>query len=231
MPLESPAAHPAGRRRVRRTALAVLAAATVTIAACSSDADVAEPTTLTSPRSEQSDDVTTSSPVATASSVVAATVPSVAAPIGVEPEGFTTVMVEITKADGSACEICVWLADTAGERGQGLMGVTSLGTPEGMAFVWEEPTAGAFFMFQTVTPLSIAWFGAPGGTSGGALVSTSDMEPCLSQNSAECERFPAGGDYVLAIEVFQGDLESIGITAGASARLLADTEATDCPLI
>ena len=75
--------------------------------------------------------------------------------------------VEITKADGEVCEVCMWLADSADERGRGLMGVTSLGTPEGMAFVWEQPTAGAFLMFQTVTPLSIAWFG-----DDGALVST-----------------------------------------------------------
>ena len=131
----------------------------------------------------------------------------------------------------------MWLADTADERGQGLMGVTSLGTPEGMAFVWDEPRAGWFFMFQTVTPLSIAWFGPPdgddggdGGDGGGALVSTADMEPCLSENSADCERFSAGGDYVLAIEVFQGDLASIGIAEGSTARLLPDTEAPDCPL-
>ncbi len=141
------------------------------------------------------------------------------------PEGFTTAIVEVTEADGSVCEVCVWLADTADERGRGLMGVTSLGSPEAMAFVWEEPTAGAFFMFQTVTALSIAWFGADG-----ALVSTADMAPCLSTNSAECERFPAGGEFVLALEVFQGDLASIGITEGATARLVLGSEAADCPL-
>ncbi len=149
----------------------------------------------------------------------------------VVPEGFSTVMVEVTKADGEVCEVCLWLADSADERGQGLMGVTSLGTPEGMAFVWEQPTAGAFFMFRTVTPLSIAWFAEPvEPDAGGALVSTADMDPCRSENSADCERFPAGGQFVLAIEVFQGDLASIGITDGATARLLPDTEALDCPL-
>lgn len=150
--------------------------------------------------------------------------------VDVQPAGFTTAMIEVSKVDGTVCELCMWLADTGDERGQGLKGVTSLGTPAGMAFVWDEPTTGSFFMFQTVTPLSIAWFDVPLARAGGALVSTADMEPCVSENSTDCERFSAGGDYVLAIEVFQGDLASIGITAGSTARLLPGTEATNCPL-
>jgi uncharacterized membrane protein (UPF0127 family) len=217
MPLESPAAHSSGRRQVRARALAAIAAVALTIAGCSSGSDVsiATPAELDSAVVELDE----------TESVVAESVTTVE-DVGVQPEGFTTAMVEITKADGTVCEVCMWLADTGDERGQGLMGVTSLGTPEGMAFVWEEPRASFFFMFQTVTPLSIAWFSPPDG----ALVSTADMEPCVSENSAKCERFRAAGDYVLAIEVFQGDLASIGITDGATARLLPATEATNCPL-
>lgn len=143
----------------------------------------------------------------------------------VTPEGFSTVLVEITEADGTVCEVCMWLADSAVERGQGLMGVTLLGTPAAMAFAWEQPTSGSFYMFQTVTPLSIAWFGADR-----SLVSMTDMDPCLSGDSSECARFPAGGEFVLAVEVFEGDLASIGVTDGSTARLLPDTEAADCPL-
>ena len=210
--------------------LAVAAVVSLGLAACSSDSgqasqetlggelEVIEPTTAStlSPLSESATEPnTTSAPEST----------DAALDPGVSPEGFTTATVEITKADGEVCEVCMWLADSSAERGQGLMGVTSLGTPEGMAFVWEQPTSGAFFMFETVTPLSIAWFDA-----GGSLVSTVDMEPCLSENSSDCERFPSGGAYVLAIEVFQGDLAAIGITDEATARLLPGTEATDCPL-
>ena len=144
--------------------------------------------------------------------------------VGVQPEGFTTATVEITKADGTTCEVCMWLADTPEMRGRGLMGVTDLGTAAGMAFVFEQPTTGSFFMFQTVTPLSIGWF-APGG----ALASTADMAPCESDDSSTCDRFPPGAEFNLAIEVFQGDLAEVGIEPGASARVIEGTEAAACP--
>tara|TARA_R110002110_G_scaffold409714_1_gene632252 strand:- start:158 stop:682 length:525 start_codon:yes stop_codon:yes gene_type:complete len=144
--------------------------------------------------------------------------------VGVQPEGFTTATVEIIKADGTICEVCMWLADTAEERSRGLMGVTDLGTAAGMAFVFEQPTSGSFYMFQTVTPLSIGWF-APGG----ALVSMADMAPCESNDSSQCDRFPAGAEFDLAIEVFQGDLAAVGVEPGSSARVIKATEAEACP--
>ncbi len=62
----------------------------------------------------------------------------------------------------------------AEERGRGLMGVTDLGDAAGMVFEFDEPIVGSFYMFQTPTPLSIAWF-APGGDH----VGSADMAPCL----------------------------------------------------
>jgi uncharacterized membrane protein (UPF0127 family) len=217
-------------RSVSSIWLAVVAVVSLGFAACSSDPDRASQETISAELgvTELTTSTTTSPLSESATEQTGQSTPDStdAAPdLGVVPEGFTTAMVEITKADGEVWDMCMWRADSAAERGQGLMGVTSLGASEGMAFVWEQPTSGAFFMFQTVTPLSIAWFDA-----GGSLVSTVDMEPCLSENSSECERFRAGGTYVLAIEVFQGDLASIGITDDATARLLLGTEAIDCPL-
>lgn len=144
---------------------------------------------------------------------------------GVTPEGFTTATVRITKADGTTCDVCMWLADQSSERRKGLMGVTDLGDASGMAFLFDRTTTGGFFMFQTVTPLSIAWF-----TDDGAFVASTDMDPCLSDDSDECERFAPVGEYVLAIEVFQGDLASIGITPGARAEVVSGTELDRCPL-
>lgn len=142
---------------------------------------------------------------------------------GIQPEGVGTVTARITAADGSVCDVCLWLASTPGERNAGLMGVDDLGDPVGMAFVWDEPTAGNFFMFGTPTPLSIAWF----DTDGGHLFQT-DMDPCLSDDSASCERYGPGVEYQLAVEMFQGELGVVGIGPGSSIELLAGTESPTC---
>jgi len=206
--------------------LALSAALFVALAACASNLPIASngpaasnidgETAVTAPESAVG-----TAPPSPVSAPVSAPVSETA---DVQPEGFTTVTVEITKADGTTCEVCLWLADSAEERGQGLMGVTDLGTAAGMAFVFEQPTNGSFYMFQTVTPLSIGWF-APGG----ALVSTADMAPCESDDSSQCEQFPAGAEFDLAIEVFRGDLAAVGIEPGVSARVIEGTEAAACP--
>ena len=142
---------------------------------------------------------------------------------GVRPEGFTTVAAEVTSADGEVCTVCLWLADTAEERPRGLKGVTDLGGAVGMAFVFDQPGEGAFVMIDTPTPLSIAWFDADGG-----YVSALDMEPCTESDSSRCERYRPEAAYVLAVEMFQGQLGAIGIGPGSRIELLADTESPDC---
>ena len=63
----------------------------------------------------------------------------------------------------------------------------------------------------------------------GAFVSTTDMDPCVSKDSASCERFPAAGPYMSAIEVFRGDLASVGIVSGSTAVIVPGTESATCP--
>jgi len=140
---------------------------------------------------------------------------AVAGAVGVLPDGVGSVTAVVTSADGDVCEVCLWLADDDLSRQRGLMGVTDLGDAVGMAFVWEQPRTGNFFMFQTPTPLSIAWF-----DDGGAHVGEADMEPCLVDNSATCERYTADSPYVLAVEMFGGQLDAIGIGPGASIELI-----------
>lgn len=142
---------------------------------------------------------------------------------GVQPVGFTTVTARVTAASGEVCEVCLWLADDADERSRGLMEVTDLGDPVGLAFVWDEPTDSRFYMFQTPTPLSIAWFDAAGTYLGEA-----DMAPCLDADSAGCDRYVPGGPFVTAIEVFQGELGAIGIGPGSTVELVAGTESPGC---
>jgi len=143
---------------------------------------------------------------------------------GVEPQGFTTVQARVTAADGEVCEVCLWLADSDEERGRGLMGVTDLGAAAGMVFVFDSPTSGPFYMFQTPTPLSIAWF-----DEGGRWVGAAEMEPCLDETPAQCALYsPGGASYRLGVEVFAGDLESLLLIDGSVIELLDGTEQLEC---
>jgi uncharacterized membrane protein (UPF0127 family) len=145
---------------------------------------------------------------------------------GGQPEGFTTVTARITEVDGEVCEVCVWLADTPEERARGLMGVTDLGDAAGMVFEFEEPVVGVFYMFQTPTPLSIAWF-APGGEH----VGSTDMAPCLDSDAGNCPLYSPGLEYDLALEVFEGDLADLDVGPGARMELVDGTEAERCPIM
>jgi uncharacterized protein len=148
---------------------------------------------------------------------------------GSPPQDVGTAIVRITDADGNVCEVCMWLADDASERSTGLMGVYDLGQSIGMAFAWDAPTSGNFFMFNTPTPLSIAWF-APDGS----YVSEADMAPCITDDSSTCERYGADGEYMLAIEMFQGELGKVGIGPGSRAEVVKLSDPADeatCPLL
>jgi uncharacterized membrane protein (UPF0127 family) len=122
------------------------------------------------------------------------------------------VAIAITAADGRVSACCVMVAASAEQRQRGLMEVTELGGYEGMLFVWDTDTAGPFYMRNTPTPLSIAWFDASG-----AFVSAADMEPCA--DVADCPLYAPEGPYRFALEVPQGDLAVLGV--GPGSRLSA----------
>ena len=69
-----------------------------------------------------------------------------------------------------------------------------------MAFVWPADVQGSFFMRNTRLPLSIVFVDADG-----AVVSTSDMEPC-PDSVVDCPLYGADGPYRWALEVPQGAL-------------------------
>jgi len=122
--------------------------------------------------------------------------------------GYPSRGVTMTSADSSTRELQVLVADTEELRAHGLMEVTDLDPHDGMLFVFETDTAVAFWMKNTVLPLSIAFFDADG-----RFVSATDMTPCPPQETS-CPTYPPGGHYRYALEVEQGDLASLGITEG-----------------
>ena len=103
---------------------------------------------------------------------------------------------------------CALLADTAEQHSQGLMGRTDLAGYDGMLFRFDDDTQAAFYMKDTLIPLSIAWFDADG-----RFVSTADMAPCGDQ--PVCPTYGPAGPYRYALEVPQGDLRALGIGPGA----------------
>ncbi len=144
----------------------------------------------------------------TAPAVTGATTPAVTEP-KVVPEGFETIGVTLRDAGGALRDLCLWLAATDEQRAQGLMQVTDLGGRDGMLFQYDAPTTATFWMFQTVMPLSIAFFDA-----GGEFVSSTDMEPCPPDT--DCPSYAAAGEFMDSIEVPQGQLDDLGIGPGSA---------------
>ena len=228
--------HPSSKRSPVSIAATVLVlVAALAAAACSSDAS--DPGSLDTSSVDTSDTAATiepsptdPAPAAPSSTNPPSTEPAVTGDTpddgveGVQPQGFTTIMARVTAADGEVCEVCLWLADTEEERGRGLMGVTDLGPAGGMAFLFESPTTGAFYMFQTPTPLSIAWF-----AEDGPWVGSAEMEPCLDESPGRCPLYsPDGAAYTVAVEAFEGGLDDLLMVEGSVIELLAGTEQPEC---
>jgi uncharacterized protein len=205
----------------RWPAIAIGALAVIALAACADGAGIESNVESSVDSSAQADaDGDADGDAATATSA-----PDSTPDPGQQPEGFSTIRALITEADGDVCEVCLWLADDATERGRGLMGVTDLGDAVGMAFRFDEATSGSFYMFQTPTPLSIAWF-APDGRH----VGSADMEPCLDTPAGECPLYSPDAEYDLAIEVFEGGLGPLGLGPGSRVELIEGSEAERCPV-
>ena len=94
---------------------------------------------------------------------------------------------------GSDARLTVRIADSPDEQRQGLMGVEDLSPDRGMAFVYDEPTTGSFWMKDTPIPLSIAFVDETD-----RIVGIEEMTPCTSE---PCATWDAGGAaYTLAVE-------------------------------
>jgi uncharacterized membrane protein (UPF0127 family) len=119
--------------------------------------------------------------------------------------------VSFTTSSGERAWLDVRIADSDDERARGLMGVELLGDHEGMAFVYDEPTTGSFWMKDTLIPLSIAF------VDDGRIVAVEDMMPCTAD---PCPTWDAGGaEYTLAIEANAGWVLDQGVGVGDRAEL------------
>lgn len=107
---------------------------------------------------------------------------------------------ELARRVGEGC-LELLVADTSEERQSGLRGREGeLERVDGMLFVYEQPTGGAFTMSEVVAPLEIGFYGPGGERLGGEL-----MEPCEG-SIAECPLYPAPNGFQYAIETAPGHL-------------------------
>jgi uncharacterized membrane protein (UPF0127 family) len=210
-------AVPRPERRLARTLLAAVCALALLVAACGDDDDdgdggrAAEASTSEpggAPASPLSlDELAAASggaPAAAGAGLVE--LPGPAERTGLPGAGETAASVTSTTGEVTGC--CLLVAHDAETRQRGLMEVTDLGGYEGMVFVWDEDTSGGFWMRNTPTPLSIAFFAADGG-----YVGSYDMEAC--DDSPDCPVYPSPGAYRFALEVAQGDLARLGVGPGS----------------
>lgn len=120
-------------------------------------------------------------------------------------------VVELVGEDGTIV-VAVEVADTSAERARGLMGRESLPAEAGMVFLYSrEEEHGAYWMKDTLIPLSIAFFDAEG-----RIVRILDMEPCRSD---PCPLYDPEAAYQGALEVNRGAFERWGIAEGDLIRL------------
>jgi hypothetical protein len=107
--------------------------------------------------------------------------------------------------------LAVQVADTPETRASGLMGRESLEPYDGMAFTWPEPVRAAFWMKNTLIPLSIAFWDEQG-----RIVAMFDMDPCTAD---PCPTYDPGVEILGAVEVALGELGRRGVEIGDDVEL------------
>jgi len=151
--------------------------------------------------------------------VVTLTVALVACGADEEPvHGFAgnRILVRI-HTDGGAVELTnLEVARTPEARARGLMGRTRLAEGGGMVFLFDGPTASAFWMKDTLIPLSIAFW-----DKDGRITDILDIRPCRSD---PCPLYGASGPYVGAIEMNRGAFDRLGAEVGDTVEYRLLTE-------
>lgn len=118
----------------------------------------------------------------------------------------------LTDSEGHGSMILVEIAATPEERSLGLMGRDFLPTGSGMAFLFDEPSDGGFWMKDTLIPLEIAYW-----DEGGTIVDIQQMVPCEEE---PCERYPAAAPFIGALEVNPGTFADAGIEVGDTIEIV-----------
>ena len=125
--------------------------------------------------------------------------------------GAAPITSAVIQTDDGEFRLTVEAADTPEERERGLMDRTSLEADHGMVFIFDGPTDGAFWMKDTLIPLSIAFW-----DEAGEIVGLNDMDPCTAD---PCPTYGSPEPYVGALEVNQGFFDEHGVVIGDRIEL------------
>ena len=117
----------------------------------------------------------------------------------------------VIEAKGDDVTVHVEVADTRAERARGLMGRSELPDDAGMVFVFPSSSTSAFWMKDTLIPLSIAFY-----DESGTIVRILDMEPCTRD---PCVLYDPEASYRGALEVNRGAFGRWGVSEGDVLRL------------
>jgi uncharacterized membrane protein (UPF0127 family) len=117
-----------------------------------------------------------------------------------------TVAYRLEPAGGRPVTVRLEVAADPAARARGLMGRTEVPEGTGMVFLYPGDVAEAYWMKNTLVPLSIAFVAADG-----RVVSVAEMTPCTAD---PCPSYPPAGPYRYAVELPAGAFEAAGVGAG-----------------
>jgi len=117
-----------------------------------------------------------------------------------------TVAYRLEPAGGRPVTVRLEVAADPAARARGLMGRTQLPEGTGMVFLYPRDVAEAYWMKNTLVPLSIAFVAADG-----RVVSVAEMTPCTAD---PCPSYPPAGQYRYAVELPAGAFEAAGVGEG-----------------
>ena len=126
------------------------------------------------------------------------------------------ILVRVRTAGGTIELEDLQVARTSQARARGLMGRASLPEDGGMVFLFDDETRAAFWMKDTLIPLSILFW-----QGDGRIIDILDMSPCRTD---PCPVYRASAPYVGAIEMNRGAFERLGVEVGDTLeyRLLSE---------
>ena len=121
--------------------------------------------------------------------------------------GRPTVVYRLEPVEGRAVTVRLEVAADPAARARGLMGRREVPAGTGMVFLYPGYVAMAYWMKNTLVPLSIAFVAADG-----RVVSVAEMTPCKAD---PCPSYAPAGPYRYAVELAAGAFPAAGVGEGA----------------